>query len=740
MKDSENHPTLSHYDRLVCKCFQLREHCNARRDLDEIFPGSTFTTKLFNGICFLGRLRAAYQTFLKLAMASSAFVNVKIHAIPVPDALENRSKGLSLAQAFELSGLTFSKDSFQKHISGNKKRSIASTEKDLKHIQNDNARVHAEVQLVHYMERNAIRGALPYIGASKRSCYLCAAFLRCYKDFKTRGSHGHLYSRWTVPVDIRASVVESSNVVESSKIANAIKEASEALRRLLCRPIVCAPRGLKESSIGLTKASVSADVRSPEWQESKKRYDVEWKRRDNLEAVRKMWLQIRPKSHPNMPQSEFGPSSTFCACNAFEESDHQPAKSIEEQCGACPRMSNRKCSRCNQDIFCSEACETKASTIHRLRCSPGRPLNTADYLVLDILKDKIPDAPEVRADFWFDRLLNLQDQSKLLGLYQGLHYCGVTPEELHEWQREGMLKEHIIEVNEQLSAESRGRYYPWFLDQGTALIEQGGQKTLSDIQKYSEELARPYLELEDQRKGISELKPPAKLQSFILLMMLRIGGHPPPELSDLHEDFGFCLCNDEFSEAQLASIYETLLVGDHSVIYWAGASNAYPPNRGRATFGEFWRAFEENTLTDLMDAKGLKSERQQLQRLGSYSRVPTGLKPERQQWQCLESYLKDPACRAMSVWPLKRLLKCENEMDMITPVYVDYGFTNCSGYKETVELRKVYTDLLELADPLALHEACVEGNLFAFATIYVPLEPRFEELMMNPYPLPRTPD
>jgi OTT_1508-like deaminase len=63
--------------------------------------------------------------------------------------------------------------------------------------------VHAEMQLLLFYETHAdIRLVLKYIGLSKRSCYLCAAFIRFHGHFVMEGAHQQLYSLWTIPLQI----------------------------------------------------------------------------------------------------------------------------------------------------------------------------------------------------------------------------------------------------------------------------------------------------------------------------------------------------------------------------------------------------------------------------------------------------------------------------------------------------------------------------------------------------------
>ncbi len=59
------------------------------------------------------------------------------------------------------------------------------------------------MQLLLFYETHAdIRLVLKYIGLSKRSCYLCAAFIRFHGHFVIEGVHQQLYSLWTIPLRI----------------------------------------------------------------------------------------------------------------------------------------------------------------------------------------------------------------------------------------------------------------------------------------------------------------------------------------------------------------------------------------------------------------------------------------------------------------------------------------------------------------------------------------------------------
>ncbi|CZT13562.1 uncharacterized protein RAG0_17055 [Rhynchosporium agropyri] len=63
--------------------------------------------------------------------------------------------------------------------------------------------VHAEMLLLtFYEEHPEIVLATNYIGISKRSCYLCANFIRFHNFFAVEGQHQQLYCLWTLPAEV----------------------------------------------------------------------------------------------------------------------------------------------------------------------------------------------------------------------------------------------------------------------------------------------------------------------------------------------------------------------------------------------------------------------------------------------------------------------------------------------------------------------------------------------------------
>lgn len=120
-----------------------------------------------------------------------------------------------------------------------------------------------------------------------------------------------------------------------------------------------------------------------------------------------------------------------------------------------------------------------------------------------------------------------------------------------------------------------------------------------------------------------------------------------------------------------------------------------------------------------MDSKRLKKLRSQLPFLEDFLSVP-------------------PDGPRLSVWDLIQYLEIDDPMEYkpILSVNMDYGFMNCSSFEETCTLMEIYRKVWKSgAYPLELHQACIAGQLFPFASEFVKMKEEWRPLMWNPYPL-----
>ena len=728
---------INRLDSLVCKAFAVRELKGARADLENILNSASLAKGIYTCICFLGRLRAAHRTFLKLATTSRAFAQIQIHPVRVPKPISKNYSPLNLAQTFSLLGLELSDSVFKKHISKNISLKKAVT--DFAGLQNQSAHIHAEVQLLFFLAENQIRNVFPFVGGSKRSCFLCAAFIKVYGNIQTRGSHGHLYSKWIVP---RIEILPEE---EAARMSSSLDNMYQGLRRQLLCPLSKSIIHVAESSIGLTASNNQNLCETSRLSPIVRRYMQEKENQVSyqrwLDSLQSLSASASTENEEdgedgklfNMDETSTTRSSTFTSLDnpiifndTSEEGAHDESTGALQgrECGGCPRLTTRKCSRCGSGWYCSSPCESHSGSIHKFTCSMGRPLHSADYLHRDCIEDIIPEDPDVVEHFGFHRFPNFPDRAKLLGLYKGLFYLDVSADRLDSWRCEGTLVENIIETFSSLPEGNRGSYFPWFLEHRYCLDRSKTRdEALNDMTKTYYDEARLQLEPEDQNKEVNDLEPPAKRTAFKFLAMTLHGWHPPPSDTGLYCDFGFCTCLEEYDVGRLGGLYQKLLVGNKFSSFWDEASSlrhqgSNPPsdNHKTCTFTELWRALEAGKLINLMDSKGFESERRQFRHLDTFLGRP---------WYELRE----------SVWGLQAFLNEEGAIEAPRPVLVDYGFINCNGFPEITELKSVYKSVLQLSDPLALHDACVCGRLFKFARSFKVLEPRLKKLMRNPYPL-----
>ncbi|KAM0161986.1 hypothetical protein ACHAPG_002003 [Botrytis cinerea] len=343
----------------------------------------------------------------------------------------------------------------------------------------------------------------------------------------------------------------------------------------------------------------------------------------------------------------------------------------------------------------------------------------------NIVEDTIPNEGDVLEDFGFNCLTSFADHCKLLGLYKGLWLGGVPVEDIHKWQVEGTLIANIKKYFYQIDEAYRGGYFPWFLG-NLHILERPltQQESTQNILATFYDQAQIYLDKEDQHKQPIQLEPEAKMLCYELLAMALHMACPNPIQKNWY-NFGFCTCDDEQQEGALGGLYNRLLLGNKLFDDLRGNSQhmVYGTAPLTATFTEFWHAYESGTLIKLMDSKGLKETRSRFGFLEQFLSVP-------------------PSGSQPSIWSLKQFVAIDNPAEFLPSrtLEVDYGFINCQTFEEICILLEIYKRLLKVANPLALHEACLDGRLFEFANWFHDMDESHRRLMRNLYPLRSEPE
>ncbi|KAE8422878.1 hypothetical protein BDV36DRAFT_244721 [Aspergillus pseudocaelatus] len=690
---------------LVIKVYELRM-MKPVRELLQTSPHSTpRTKKLWESIYFLGRLRAAFETFKDIALNLPSFKKVTI--IPVPRDIATQKalqRPLNLSQAFNLLDVTLDLLTVKKVIG--QKWTVPKARDSFRDLQKQKLNVHAEVQMILYLSKGGqtFDELFLYFGCSKYSCFMCWHFLQAHSKIRTRGCHGRLFKPWSVPE------VSGMTIGSSEKLSNALIQLQRRLKRELKADIKKGISQEKTSVVGGSSILTNPDPSSAHRKAEIERMRMKAEQNRVAEVFRRLEAEERaPRRQCTSPVIQPNASSAL--------NDHVK---YPDRCFTCSKETSRRCSLCQMDFYCSQSCEDKRSGGHLFNCTK-RPLTTADFLYRSIEENLIPEEEEVCADFGFNYFGSFTGKSKLLGLYKGLWIKDVPVEDIHKWQVEGSLVANIKEVFYQIPERSRGAYFPWFLKHTQCLDkpitkEEARNRTVATFF----DKARSYLDEDDRNKHHTELEPEAKRDCFYMLVLCLHSANPNPTEANWF-NFGYCSCHEEYYEGSLGGLYHRLLLGynlpdgmpDHMAKRIPRMKNIQ-----KATFTEFWKAYESGKMIQLMDLKGFRRERLQ--------------------FPFLEEFFSSPPCGPhLSVWTLKQFLAIDNpaEFPPGPAISADYRFMNCATFTETCTLMELYKRLLRKASPLDLHEACVAGKLFEFASCYHKMDQEHRRLMKNVYPL-----
>lgn len=419
-------------------------------------------------------------------------------------------------------------------------------------------------------------------------------------------------------------------------------------------------------------------------------------------------LTTTPKRASQRPM---GPSLQITEGTAMRPAEVIAKKDVGE-CATCDRETNRHCSICGRDWYCSESCQEKMFTSHRFECAAGS-LTTADYLFDAMLRDEIPDDPQTVEHFGFDKCTTWHQKSHLLGLYKGLLYLDVEPVELDKWRSGGDLVEKIIETFERVPLHNRGAYFPWFLRHKHLLANEDNiagltDSTEEDALRKSIEEVRPLLAPEDRKKEVWLLEPIAKRCGVLVLAMCSQSWHPPPgcimEGIDLWYELGFLVCKDEHAENGLGGLYSRLLFGNKFFVDYnksLGVEYRGPASTRTCTFDEFWKAWERGTLLQLMQTYGLRDEASRYPNLDTFLAYPFGAR--RPLVFRLKEWLEtEPAC-------LPEALEAAQA----------YGFHENLDTRQRLVLKGLYQQLLSRGDAMELHRALRRGQVFDYMQKHV---------------------
>lgn len=399
------------------------------------------------------------------------------------------------------------------------------------------------------------------------------------------------------------------------------------------------------------------------------------------------------------------------------------SRMVEHLCASCeePSPAEKRCAGCRKVWYCSKRCQTQHWRFHIFDCKAGQPISTVYHLSRAVWGDVVPVDAQTRIDYGFDKADNMiggDAQSRLLGLYQGLFYSGAKEKEVRVWQREGRLIEGIKATFEAIPPANRGGYYPWFLQHQYILDPTPLAK--EEAMENSTNRARTMLKdgwiaaggspndsYEQIRAKLSAM-PEERQACHQFFAMAHSHAHPSPDLGSWLT-FGFVASSSLEEEVHIAQQYMTLL--------------------NRCTFEEFCVAYETSAIPALFDRYGLS----------------LGAAPH------FRDVMSGSPHMSKSVWNLKQYIdqlvplppNADELPPLIPSVRCDYGYMNCRSPAERKLLDDMYMQLFTKPgmDPLALHDACIQGKLLDFVKSHMKLggksaKAKYMRLLKNPYPLP----
>lgn len=377
---------------------------------------------------------------------------------------------------------------------------------------------------------------------------------------------------------------------------------------------------------------------------------------------------------------------------------------ITGDCRGCGDETTRRCSKCNNKFFCSTLCEESVEITHIFDCSPGRPIDSADHLVLYCIQDEYPDSDLVEG-FGFERCQSHEDWTMLLGLYIGLVvHLDVSSRTLHKWQQKNTLARNICKTFEDMKKSNNrfyeGEYYKWFLNK-KHLVDANAPKPRPEEKGLDMDSLRKYLPAKDRNTPIAKMEPMSKKDVAFLYAGL-MGGSAIPPVLEMWGNFGFSTCS---SNRWSSSGYN-------------GLCRFYVKLFEKSTFGEFQRAYERRSLEKLARDKGMSVAVDELRKDGVMIGLP-------------DVY---PSC-----YDLKRYVLCGDvTVEPPKAVGVDYGFWKCASAKERIMWKDTYAQLFDqdAYNDRDLHQACISGKIYDYVKRLLPsTPPEFKPMTSNLYPL-----
>ncbi|KAF8432806.1 hypothetical protein BGX38DRAFT_1224894 [Terfezia claveryi] len=568
--------------------------------------------------------------------------------------------------------------------------------------------VHAEMTLMHFYTLHTDLQPEREIGCSKNGCFACNNSLKNNLSFKVGKSDTKVYPKRALPTQKPSSKTTVAPTLEARIMPAFIEVLRQALINILrLAPQIMPGQFPSDSELGITTTAENKSVNSSDT--VGKIGEPTRMKQGNftmtlVEDMRAFVLGLGGL----MVTDDLEDVEDEGLCKTEADTDassipsyHPGAPDWEDpECERCGAATSRKCSKCGSGYFCSTRCEYTAGPHHIFSCTPGRPVDSADYLVQYCYDDLMPPDAEVDG-FGFDRCKGAGERSNLLGLYQGIVRSSdtVSSRDLHKWQQENTLAENICRFYDKIPRSHVGGYYPWF-EQNKHIVDAKTKKPSlldSSLNMTALRTWMPKTRRVTDIKGLQNALTEKELDVALLYGLIKASYRPSPGMT-AWKSFGFCTCRLEdviqHDEAELGRLYELLL--------------------DKCTWTEFHRAYEGGTLEQLARGKGFAEQIAKLSRSGIF------LQP-----------------KPYSVYSLKEYVaRDDTGVDPELAVMWDYGYLRCRSAREKMQWRNTYKELFESKEyrDEQLHEACIKGKIYGYIKRILPKTPTsFQSLCLNTY-------
>lgn len=144
------------------------------------------------------------------------------------------------------------------------------------------------------------------------------------------------------------------------------------------------------------------------------------------------------------------------------------------ECDICDEEAKKEftCDYCKKSKYCGSDCKILGTRSHKNCQTPGS-LRSVDYLYINVYHNELPTNEQTIKDYGFLNCKREEDWQNLLGLYIGVLKVFEIPRDvLHEYCMKDEIAVVIKKKFDEHPINSRGGYYPWFL-QNQYMVKNG---------------------------------------------------------------------------------------------------------------------------------------------------------------------------------------------------------------------------------------------------------------------------